>query len=124
MSKKDQKQNQYIRLIIIGVALAVVAGAIFIFTSNQEPKMTREEYMNQYISIQDQIVANTKEQSELVSKHFDCKQDVENYEKNTSNIDCERVMSRWSELETEERNLHQQQDDLNKKAHEQGLSGE
>ncbi len=124
MNKTQEKQNQYIRLIIIGVALAVVAGVIFLFVSNQEPKMTQSEYMSKYISLQDQIVEVTKEQSTLVSKHFDCEQAVENYEKNTSSIDCERVIARWDELKTKEQDLTQQQNDLNKKANEQGLRSE
>lgn len=118
MTKKQT--NQYIKLAAIGVLVAAVAIGIFLI-AKPEPKMTRDEYLRKQISLQEQVVANAKEQTSLVSKKSDCQSARDNYQEDTYGIDCDRVLARWDELKAQDQALQQQIRELNEKAQKQGL---
>lgn len=107
-TKKQQTQEWTPKKIAIIAACGIAAFAAFgglITWTNATKPVSGDALQSESIQNSQRIVELIQKKRPLLDDYYTCKNLQDNYRKNTTSIDCDKVMSEYEAYEVEEREL-------------------
>ena len=107
-TKKQQTQEWTPKKIAIITACGIAVFALFgglIAWANATKPVSSEALQDEFIQNNQKIVEVIQKQKPLFDDYFTCKNLQDNYRKNTTSIDCDKVMAEYESFKAEEQAL-------------------
>ncbi len=96
----------------VGVIIIVIIAIIAIVNAPKRPTLTRQEILDQLQEITDDNLRIANERVQLSSMNSQCEYMEENYIRNTTDVDCDKVIKHYDELEQQSVDNQQKENEL------------